>query len=372
MKRIAALALAAALLSSQPAGADPSGFAAATAPYRYSWPRDHGSHPAYRTEWWYFTGHLRARDGRRFGFELTFFRAGLRPGDPVPQAGRSRWRGNQLFPAHFALTDESGRRFFHDERLAREALGFGAASSSRLAVRADDWALEGMPIGSGARQRITLHASAAFGSLALRATPLKDPAIHGRGGVSRKGACASCASHYYSFTRLATTGTVRLADASYEVEGQAWMDHEYGTGELEPNQRGWDWYSIQLDDGRELMLYVLRRSDGSVTPQSSGTLVERDGRTRYLPLAAFASSSDAVWKSPHSGAVYPAHWRVSVPSAGLDLMLSPVVADQELAATTNGISYWEGAVDVTAAGAPGRRVGAGYVELTGYAGALQL
>jgi predicted secreted hydrolase len=348
------------------------GFTPATAPYTFHFPRDHAAHPDYQSEWWYYTGHLRTPGGRRFGYELTFFRFGLRPGDPPPRAGRSRWRGRQLYPAHFAITDEQGQKFFYTERFEREALGMGGASSDSLAVHAGDWTLEGVPMGDRRFERMRLRARDDGEALDLIQTPLKPPAVHGADGISRKAGCATCASHYYSYTRLATRGTLTYGGTTFAVEGISWMDHEYGTSELQADQAGWDWFSLQLDDGREVMLYLLRRKDGSVTPESSGSLIERDGSVRHLPLNAFRVTVPfgARWRSPHTGAKYPSRWRVEIPEAGLDLRLTPTVADQELASTAGGVSYWEGAVNVV----DGRNepAGTGYVELTGYAGAISL
>jgi predicted secreted hydrolase len=350
------------------------GFEIARAPYTFVWPRDQAAHDGYQTEWWYYTGHVRAADGRRFGYELTFFRVGLRPGDPKPLATQSRWRGNELYPAHFALTDERGQTFFHVERFAREALGMGSASSTTLDVRALDWSLRGAPAGRPDRERMVLHASdatpAGVNAIDFVQLPEKGPAIHGRGGVSLKSACASCASHYYSYTRLHTTGTLVFHGRRLTVEGLSWMDHEYGSSELEPNQAGWDWFAIQLDDRRELMLYSLRQKDGSITPQSSGSLIEPDGSVRYLPRSAFSTVATGRWTSPHTGGTYPSGWRVVVPGDGLDLTLAPTVLDQELAGTANGVSYWEGAVDVR--DSRGTTLGVGYVELTGYAGSVSI
>jgi predicted secreted hydrolase len=350
------------------------GFETAQAPYAYEWPRDHAAHPGYQTEWWYYTGHVRTKTGRRFGYELTFFRFGLKPGDPRPLPTQSRWRGTQVYPAHFALTDEQGKTFFHVERFAREAIGMGSASATTLDVRALDWYLTGSPAGRPDDERMTMHASertaSGLDAIDFVQLPEKKPAVHGLGGVSRKSDCASCASHYYSYTRLHTTGTLVFDGTPFAIDGLSWMDHEYGSSELEPNQAGWDWFAIQLDDRRELMLYRLRQKDGSVTPESSGSLVEPDGSVRYLPRDAFTTEATGSWTSPHTGGTYPSGWRVRVPSAGIDLTLAPTVLDQELALTSSGISYWEGSVDIRdARGAP---AGVGYVELTGYAGTVSL
>jgi len=339
------------------------GFLNANVPWHFVFPRDHAAHDGFASEWWYYTGHVRASGGRRFGYELTFFRVGLRPGLGLPQPGQSRWRGNQVYPAHFALTDESGKRFFHDERFVRAALGAGSAATTRLDVNADTWHLRGP-----APFRMT----AAANGIAIDFTDVseKPPAIHGHDGISKKAACDTCASHYYSLTRLRTTGMLTYAGRTFAVDGISWMDHEFGSAELQTNQAGWDWFSIQLDDRREFMLYLLRQKDGSVTPQSSGSLIGPDGRVTYLPRSAFVVTATGTWTSPHTGGAYPSGWRVRVPSANVDLTLTPTVLDQELANTVGGVSYWEGAVDVSGAGA--HPLGVGYVELTGYAGAVNL
>ena len=352
-------------------------FAIATAPYAFRFPRDHGAHPDYQSEWWYYTGHVSTSDGRRFGYELTFFRVGLRRGDPAPRPGQSRWRGNELYPAHFALTDERGKTFYHVDRFAREALGMGSAAVGRLDVRAADWTLMGAPNGAADRERMLLHAGDTTpqgrNAIDFLQVPEKSPAIHGHGGVSRKADCRSCASHYYSYTRLRTTGTLTFHGARLRVTGLSWMDHEFGSGELQRDQAGWDWFSVQLDDKRELMLYLLRQKDGSVTPQSSGSVIAPDGGVRYLARDAFAIDVLGRWKSPHTNADYPSGWRIRVPSERIDVTLAPTVLDQELAGTSGGgISYWEGSADVRATGDSSQPLGAAYVELTGYAGALAI
>ncbi len=342
--------------------ATPLGFANARVPWRFEFPRDHGAHFQFQSEWWYFTGHLRAADGRRFGYELTFFRYGLRPGERKPARGQSRWRGNQIYPVHLALTDERGQRFVFDERFAREALGMGRASEGALDVAVGDWRLVG---GSVFRMR----AASANVGVDLVQVAEKAPAVHGHDGVSLKGSCATCASHYYSMTRLRTSGTLVYLGQRFSVDGVSWMDHEFGSDELQRDQVGWDWFSIQLDDRREIMDYRLRVKGGALTPESSGSLVDARGGVRYLRRDDVGVEVVGTWRSPRTGGVYPSGWRVRVPSARLDLSLVPVVLDQELSNLTGGVSYWEGAVDVNDA-VSGRHLGVGYVELTGYAGVV--
>ena len=350
-------------------------FAIARAPYAYRFPFDAGAHPAYQTEWWYYTGHVAASDGHRYGYELTFFRFGLKPGEIEPLPGQSRWRGDELYPAHFALTDVDGKRFDHVERFARSALGMGSASVGVLDTHVDDWYVHDLAQRNVARDRDTMvmHATAEMNgrtvALDFAQLPEKPPAIHGSEGVSRKAGCESCASHYYSYTRLRTTGALTIAGVRSPVTGISWMDHEFGSAQLESNQSGWDWFSIQLDDRRELMLYSLRQKDGSVTLQSSGSLIDAAGHVEHIELRDFSATATGTWKSPHTGATYPSGWHVRVPKAGVDLTLVPVLADQELASAIGG-TYWEGAVDVR--DASGKPVGQGYVELTGYAGGISL
>ena len=347
------------------AAASPAGFSAARAPYEFSFPRDHYAHDAYRTEWWYFTGHLRATDGRTFGYELTFFRVGLEPRASSWPPGTSKWRAYQLYPAHFAISDIAEKTFVHEETVARDALDAGFASQTALDVRANGWRLTGTP---EPLTRMQLSASHGGDALELRMQSKKPPAIHGRGGISRKGPCDSCASHYYSFTRLATTGTLIRAGVHYSVTGISWMDHEFGSDELQSNQSGWDWFSLQLNDGREVMLYRLRQKDGTTTPQSSGSIVDRAGGVTYVPLHNFSIGQTGSWLSPHTNATYPSGWRVRVRNA--TYVLVPQLLDQELADPA-GTTYWEGAVDVRDA-ANERSIGMGYVELTGYASAVRL
>lgn len=341
-------------------------FLTAVAPYVYHFPRDHFAHDAYRTEWWYFTGHLQARGGRRFGYELTFFRIALQPHAYRVAPGTSAWRAAQLYPAHFAITDERGHRFIYSETFARDALGQGLASENRFDVRANRWRLTGT---NDVRPRMHLSAERGGNAIDLVVASRKPPAVHGRDGVSRKGACASCASHYYSFTRLDTRGTVTLDGARFAVAGASWMDHEYASGQLDAGQVGWDWFSLQLDDGREIMLYRLRERDGHTTPQSSGSVVDRNGRVRHVPLRAFTIAPLGTWTSPHTGARYPSGWRLHIEGIANDLVVTPLLDDQELVDAT-GTTYWEGAADVR--DGAGRRLGAAYVELTGYVSPLRL
>jgi predicted secreted hydrolase len=325
-------------------------------------PSDHASHPDYRLEWWYYTGNVDAQDGRRFGYQLTFFRVGV---DPAP-VNPSRWAVRDLFMAHLALTDVNRRRFSFSERLNRAGPGWAGAATDTYHVWNEDWQVTRDATGV---HHLQGHQGGIGFDLAL--TEARPAALHGDRGYSRKGSAAGNASHYYSLTRMPTRGTITIDGAALPVTGLSWMDHEFGTTFLESGQVGWDWFSIQLEDGRDLMLFQLRRADGSIDPRSSGTLVEADGRTVPIsPSSAFGLVPGRTWTSPASGARYPVQWDVRVPAAEISLTVTAAVDDQELhTERSTGVTYWEGAVDVSAR-VHGRAVkGRGYLEMTGYAGA---
>jgi predicted secreted hydrolase len=331
--------------------------------YRYAFPRDHGSHEEFRTEWWYYTGQLTAKDGRPFGYQLTFFRRGM----PREQTKTlpSQWAVTQLYLAHFAVSDLNKGRFHVAEKMSRAGLGKAGAASDRLHVWIDRWSAESPSAVPGTQ---TLHA--ADGDLAIQFTvsPEKPLVLHGANGLSRKGAGVGQASHYYSFTRLATTGTLTVGNESFDVTGTSWMDHEFGSADLADDLVGWDWFCLQLDDQRELMLYRLRRTDGSADPASSGTVIDRDGRGHHLLIGDFTLEPTSYWTSPASKAHYPQRWRLTIPSLQLSLELVPRMAEQELSTThSTQVHYWEGAIETTGT-VEGKPIhGQGYMELTGYA-----
>jgi predicted secreted hydrolase len=324
--------------------------------YRFEFPRDHFEHPDFRTEWWYYTGNVAARGGHRYGFELVFFRQGQRRG---PSDNPSTWRVDDVYLAHLALTDIDGRGFRSFQRLNRAGPGLAGASFEQRRVWNGNWQAKW----DRASDAQTLSAVAAGVRLTLRLTPRKPPVIHGRDGVSQKAAGAGKASHYVSFTRLAVEGTLNGAPAT----GTAWMDHEWFTHQLEPGQRGWDWFSAQLDNGAELMLFRIRHDDGGVDPFSAGTWIAPDGRAVPLARSDFDVRPLAWWTSPETGGRYPVRWRIAVPSLGLALECAAVLDGQELAAGAAGPSYWEGAVRYS-----GSASGAGYLEMTGYVKPVRL
>jgi predicted secreted hydrolase len=319
--------------------------------YQYSFPRDHFQHPEFRTEWWYYTGNLRDSAGKRFGFELVFFRQGQYRG---PAQNSSSWRIDDLYLAHLALTDIDGKRFYNYRRLNRAGPGIAGASFTERRVWNGNWSVQWQ----GERQVIDATADEFHFRVDLR--PLKPPVIHGVDGISRKGAGEGNASHYVSLTRLAVTGRLMQNGARHDVTGVAWMDHEWFTHQLAADQVGWDWFSVQLDDQTELMLFQLRRKDGGIDPYSSGTLVDRQGRARHLTRDEFTLVPVRYWKSPRTGANYPLEWQIRAPSLGIALKVNAALDDQELDDKT-GMTYWEGAVTYS-----GSASGAGYLEMTGY------
>ena len=343
------------------APAESPAFARALQAREFRLPEDHGPHFEFQTEWWYYTGQVAAADGRRFGFQLTFFRRGLSPGPP-PATGLST---NQIYFAHFAVTDVGQARHVSAERLSRGAAALAGASGQPFRVFVEDWSAEAKGP-DGASVHVRARDSGLVLDLELAAT--KPLVAHGERGLSAKSDEPGNASFYVGYTRMAARGQLGADGTGAEVTGEAWFDHEWSTSALGPQAVGWDWFSLQLDDGRELMYFAIRHADGSRGPASSGTLVEADGRARRLAAADVAVEALDHWTSPHTRATYPARWRLSVPSEALELEVTPLVSDQEM---RTAFVYWEGAVSVggTSRGRP--LGGRGYVELTGYARSMQ-
>jgi predicted secreted hydrolase len=349
--------------------ADTAGFARADGPRPLTFPRDHGPHEAFQTEWWYYTGNLTAATGEQFGYQLTFFRRSIAP--PPAGAGEpaSAWRTDQVYMAHFAITDVAGRNHHSFERFSRGAVGLAGAQAEPFRVWLEDWEAAGPDIGQ-ARLRAAATGEAGELSLDLTLRDLKGPILQGDRGYSRKGPEPGNASYYYSLPRIETTGTLALRGQTWIVTGLSWMDHEFSTSALGPELAGWDWFSLQLSDGSEVMLYALRRTDGRRDPFSSGTLIAPDGATRTLAPDEFeiVATERSAWRSPRTGGRYPAGWTLTVPAADLRLTVRPYLADQEM---RTSLPYWEGAVGVEGTRSGQALTGKGYVELTGYARSLQ-
>jgi predicted secreted hydrolase len=324
--------------------------------YRFEFPRDHFSHPDFRTEWWYYTGNVQTGGGHAYGFELVFFRQG----EHRDSQNASAWQIDDVYLAHLALSDLAGGPFRYYKRLNRGGPGLAGASGSDARIWNGNWEAK-WDLASGAQ---TLTAVAEGIRFNLRLTAQKSPVINGENGVSQKAEGAGKASYYVSYTRLAVEGTLNGA----EVSGTAWMDHEWFTHQLEASQQGWDWFSVQLENGPEFMLFQLRRKDGSIDPFSSGTYVPHDGRAVHLRREAFTLEPLEYWKSPNTGARYPVRWRITIPSLGVNLECRAARSDQELVAENgSGTTYWEGAVRYS-----GSARGSGYLEMTGYANRVRL
>ena len=336
-----------------------AGFKPALPGRSFSFPADHRAHPEYKTEWWYYSGQLQDAEGHGYGYQLTFFRVGLRPG-PVPSRG-SRWSLREVYLAHLAVTNVRSKKFSYAEKAARGNLGLAGAETGRYRVWIEHWS-----VAEAGETQVLIAGDRSLG-LHLQVLPSGPPVIHGSDGISRKGAGTGQASHYYSLTRMPTEGRITLQGREIKVRGLSWMDHEFGSNQLQPDQIGWDWFSLNLGNQEELMLYQIRHRDGRVDPSSSGTLVMKNRIPQSLSREEVSIQVLKTWKSPRSQATYPAGWQIAIPRKGLLLRVTPVLADQELLTLkSTRVIYWEGLVTVegTRAGQP--ITGQGYVELTGY------
>jgi predicted secreted hydrolase len=343
------------------------GFKQAVPGYTLTFPADHAAHPDYQTEWWYYTGHLQTSTGQRYGYQLTFFRHRLDSRGPTLKP--SQWFADHLYLAHMAITDAQGRRFSFGEKRNRAALGLAGAATDRYHVWNEDWSAE--RLGSVHHLKGDIPGF----KLNLILTPQKPPVLHGKNqdGLSQKGAGKGQAAHYYSYTRMQTEGVLHTSAGIFEVVGSSWMDHEFGSTQLQADQVGWDWFSIQLNNHYEVMLYHIRHKDGSIDLYSSGTLIAPDGSSRHLQREEVQLQTHATWRSPKSAAVYPQRWTIRIPHLDLTLRLEPVLAEQELITdNSTRVTYWEGSVQVQGSMQGQAVEGMGYVELTGYAQRVNL
>lgn len=327
--------------------------------WHYEFPRDHFAHPDFKTEWWYFTGNLTAEDGRELGFQLTFFRQGVRRGE----ASGTRFAVDDIKLAHFAVTDISGGQFRFAQKVSRGAFGEAGFSGGGRIAWIDDWTLR--LTGPG---RFRLEARDADFALALDLTAAKGPVFHGENGVSRKAEGPGRASHYYSFTRLAAEGTVTLGGREIAVKGWSWFDQEWATNQLTENQTGWDWLSLQFEDNTELMLFQIRLKDGGRDPFSHGTWIDGEGNTVAVKDADFELVPGRLWRSRDTGGDYPVEWKLRIPKLDLDLDIAAAIDGQEL--VLQPIAYWEGSVRARGRRGGQEARGRGYLEMTGYAGGL--
>lgn len=340
------------------------GFAVADGSRPLTFPADFGAHPDFRTEWWYYTGNLATPAGRRFGFELTIFRVGLIP-PTISLPVDSAWYNHSMYFAHFAVSDIAANAFYAYERYARPGPGLAGAQGDPYRVWLEDWqVLEIAPK--------VYHMQAVQDNVVLDLTLTDELGVilHGQAGYSRKGSQPSNASYYYSQPRLRAEGTLQVQGETFLVSGLAWKDHEFSTGVLDEGQIGWDWFSLQFEDGAALMLFQLRETNGDVSPASSGTFIDADGATLALQHTDFDILVTHRWRSPRTGGDYPAGWQIRLNRPACTLTLQPWMSDQEV--HFPAVTYWEGAVRFEGV-CQGQPVsGNGYVELTGYAGNLPL
>jgi predicted secreted hydrolase len=337
------------------------GFAQVEQPWSFQFPQDHGAHPQFECEWWYFTGNLEEASSRHFGYQFTIFRIAATPKSPARQ---SLWAASNVYMGHFTVTDVNDNRFYAFERFGRDGrLGLAGANTSPLKVWLEDWGVE--QIGSEVSYGMPLSIIRAKENnvaveLTLRA--LKPVVLHGDKGMSRKGKEKGNASYYYSYTRLQTEGTISIGDHRYSVAGFSWMDREWFTNLLRHDQVGWNWYSLQLDDMSEIMFYRIRYKGGGQPDMMSGTFVPADGRSEHLGQDEVIIEILDHWKSP-LGADYPSRWKMKIPRKNLEIFITPRIDNQELPLS---VRYWEGAVEVKGKRDGKSLTGSGYVELTGY------
>lgn len=344
-------------LNARLGGDDVSGYARAEQPRAFDFPADHGPHPAYRNEWWYLTGNLTAEDGRRFGYQATFFRIALAPPSPQLDTRASAWASRQVWMTHVALSDASAGQHHAQERFARGAAGLAGAQAEPFRVWLEDWQLGETPDKSDDTWRLSIEARDFAYEFKLE--PLKPVVLQGEAGLSQKSNESGNASYYYSMPRLRTTGRIRVGGREYPVNGLSWLDREWSTSALGPDQEGWDWFALQLDDDRDLMFYQLRRKDGSADPLSAGSLVDPAGAVRRLSTEDVELSALRWWQSP-DGARYPVAWQLEL-FDGSRYRVEAVFDEQHM---TTSVRYWEGMVDVL--DDQGERLGQGYLELAGY------
>ena len=341
------------------------GFKSVTGPCNLVFPRDHGSHPGFRTEWWYYTGNLENKEGYRFGFQLTFFRSQISPmgAEKTWPTPTSAWRTQQIYFGHAAITDINGKQHLQAEAAARGALGISGTRTekSRTDIFIKNWSARI----EQDNHRITAQTDNF--SVDLMLTPLKSLVMHGDNGYSRKGSTPEKASCYYSYTRLKSKGRLTIGDKTYPVEGLSWMDHEFSTAPLESELSGWDWFSLQLSDHTEVMIFLLRDAKGGLGPASSGTYIDGKGSSIHISKKDFNISILDTWKSPVSHTVYPSRWRIRIFPMDLDVIVNPNLENQEMRTPeSTGVTYWEGSVSVTGTKNGKSIRGQGYVELTGY------
>ena len=352
-------------LKADPSPAPSDSWQRAIGAWTWQFPRDHGAHPNFQTEWWYFTGNIQDEQKRKFGYQLTIFRQGVQF---TPAQTTSKWAVRDMYFGHFTISDITEDKFHVAERVSRGALGEAKAGTDHMDVALGPWTIT-----QDAKEQMHLVARDGDTAIDFVEHPLKPLILEGVGGFSRKADGAGEASYYYSYPRLATTGSLAVAGKSYTVDGLSWFDHEFSTSSLGKDQVGWDWFCIQLDNNEEVMLYAMRDKSGAIDPVSEGTWVNANGTSERLLPGSFTIAKQGTWKSPQSGAVYPAGWHIEVPGHRAVITVTPAMADQELRLSKMGaLDYWEGACSIGGDIGGAAVKGTGYTELTGYAGALKM
>ena len=363
-------------------GSDTEGFTQALAPREFVFPGDHGAHPGFKTEWWYYTGNLFTEEGRQFGYQFTIFRNQLSPSDadfarinqeepvsmnPEEEGARdSEWSTNQLYLAHFAISDVSKKDHVFDERYSRGTAGLAGASVDPYRIWLEDWEITRVKDSKASDERFQMRIKAEMSNgtaLDIVLNPQKPLVLQGEEGYDKKGGEDGNASYYISFTRMQTEGLLKKEGESLAVSGLSWMDHEWSTSALDSGQTGWDWFSIQLSNGYELMYYQIRNVDPDLAPQTTGSLVTPNGQKRDLDQGEVRLEVLEYWASPHTGARYPVQWSLAIPSEELEMDVTTVFDDQEM---TVSVQYYEGALQVSGKFRDEAIDGNGYIEMTGY------
>ncbi|MBL0108138.1 MAG: carotenoid 1,2-hydratase [Ignavibacteria bacterium] len=336
------------------------GFDKAVDKIKFNFPEDHGPHPGFKTEWWYFTGNLITKDNKKFGYQFTIFRSAL---SKTETARNSEWNSNQIYMSHFAVTDISDNEFFFEERFSREGNKLAGAQSAPFKVWLEDWQISETGDGeSFGLPDLNIKAKNEKAEINFKLKSVKPAVLQGDSGLSQKGNQTGNASYYYSYTRLETEGKIILDGKEFDVSGYSWMDREWSTSALSEDQKGWDWFALQLDDSTELMYYQMRKNDGSPDIFSKGILIEKDGTSRAVKKEDLVLEVTDNWTGP-SGEKYPSGWRMKIPSMNIDLKITPSVKDQLMNVS---IRYWEGSVMIEGIKNNLNVSGKGYAELTGY------
>lgn len=349
-------------------GSNLEGYKRATGPRTFVFPEDHGPHPGYKTEWWYYTGNLFTKEGRQFGYQFTIFRNQLNPpqGDTDSLAYGKYWDTNQLYLGHFAISDVQNENHVFEERYSRGAAGLAGAQLDPYRIWVEDWEIIRIDNDGASDKSFPVHITAAMedgSSIDLNVTPLKPLVLQGEQGYDRKGEEPGNASYYLAFTRMQTDGLITIDGEEFEVSGLSWMDHEWSTSALDEGQEGWDWFSIQLSNGFDLMYYQLRNNDGSVSTFTTGSLISPEGKKTTINPSDVKLNVQDRWESPHSKSVYPSSWKMEIPKFDLTLNMSPLFPDQEMDVS---VRYYEGTLSVSGAMNGEQITGNGFIEMTGY------